>query len=383
MADTSAKPMNGGDGLHSYTHNSTYQVYISTWIQFFFFFFWTDFVTFNLRWGVNLANSMISEAIAELFDVNQFKITSSNHSFSVADLGCSVGPNTFIAVSNIVESIKLKCQSHGVPSEAIEFQAFFNDHNSNDFNTLFKSLPHDRQYFAAGVPGSFHGRLFPDASLHFINSFYALQWLSEVPKEVVDKQSPAWNKGRIYYTNAPTQVMEAYSAQYGTDMKSFFNARAQELVCGGLMALLIPCPAVGILPSHSPIIALADLIGATLLDMAKIGLVSEDKVDSFNFPKYNPTQQELEELIEENGCFRIVKMEALVRDPKMKEAASDIKMFVPHIRAAWEGLIKDNFGSEIIDELFHRFTNKLLETFTLDHTSFEKIAELFVLLQRN
>nr|POE51928.1 putative s-adenosylmethionine-dependent methyltransferase at5g38100 [Quercus suber] len=30
---------------------------------------------------------------------------------------------------------------------------------SNDFNTLFKSLPPNRQYFAVGVPGSFHGIL--------------------------------------------------------------------------------------------------------------------------------------------------------------------------------------------------------------------------------
>ncbi|KAK7849230.1 putative s-adenosylmethionine-dependent methyltransferase [Quercus suber] len=55
---------------------------------------------------------------------------------------------------------------------------FFNDQFSNDFNTLFISLPPNRQYFAAGVPGSFYGRLFPKASLHFIHSSYALQWLS-------------------------------------------------------------------------------------------------------------------------------------------------------------------------------------------------------------
>lgn len=49
--------------------------------------------------------------------------------------------------------------------------------------------------------------------------------------------------------------------------------------------------------------------------MAVKGLVSEDKVDSFNFPKYGPTPQELKDLIEKNGCFSIEKMERLVRMP--------------------------------------------------------------------
>ncbi|KAL0409410.1 UNVERIFIED_CONTAM: Farnesoic acid carboxyl-O-methyltransferase, partial [Sesamum radiatum] len=47
---------------------------------------------------------------------------------------------------------------------------FFNDKVGNDFNTLFSSLPSERLYYATGVPGSFHGRLLPKASLHFAYS---------------------------------------------------------------------------------------------------------------------------------------------------------------------------------------------------------------------
>ncbi|KAK7836598.1 farnesoic acid carboxyl-o-methyltransferase [Quercus suber] len=66
---------------------------------------------------------------------------------------------TFISVQNIIEAIELKYRSKGVNTEIPKFIVFFNDQVSNDFNTLFKSLPPNRQYFAVGVPGSFHGIL--------------------------------------------------------------------------------------------------------------------------------------------------------------------------------------------------------------------------------
>ncbi|KAK6290147.1 hypothetical protein POUND7_001688, partial [Theobroma cacao] len=86
----------------------------------------------------------------------------------------------------------------------------FNDIVSNDFNTLFKSLPSDRQYFVAGVPRRFQGRLFFKAFLRFVHSSYALLWLLNAPKELMDKNS-----------------------------HHFLAARAEELVDGGLMALVL------------------------------------------------------------------------------------------------------------------------------------------------
>ncbi|PQQ15531.1 putative S-adenosylmethionine-dependent methyltransferase [Prunus yedoensis var. nudiflora] len=178
-----AYPMTGGDGPNSYAKNSTLQ-----------------------RGAGDAAKELLNEAIAEKLDID---ILSSSNTFHIADLGCSVGPNTFFAVENIIEAVKFKFQSQGLNSQIPEFQVFFNDHTQNDFNMLFRSLPQNRQYYAAGVPGSFYGRLFPNASIHFFHSSYALQWLSRVPKEVVDKNSPAWNKGRIHYSNSTDEVVRA------------------------------------------------------------------------------------------------------------------------------------------------------------------------------
>ncbi|KAJ4844278.1 hypothetical protein Tsubulata_009828 [Turnera subulata] len=125
------------------------------------------------------------------------------------NFGCSVGPNTFFAVANIIEALERTHHSQLPNAPPLDFQVFFNDVTDNDF----KTLPSSRKYFAAGVPGSFYGRLFPKSFLHFAHSSSALQWLSKIPKEIVDPNSPSWNKGNIYWSGANKEVLIAYSNQ--------------------------------------------------------------------------------------------------------------------------------------------------------------------------
>lgn len=106
-------------------------------------------------------------------------------SVRIADLGCATGYNTLATIDMVVESLRHRyIQECGLEPE---FEAFFSDLPSNDFNSLFRSLPaamlsdgKTRRYFAAGVPGSFYGRLFPKRKLHVVVSLSALQWLSKV-----------------------------------------------------------------------------------------------------------------------------------------------------------------------------------------------------------
>ena len=73
----------------------------------------------------------------------------------------------------------------------------------------------------------------------FIRSSFALNWLLKGRKEVMDEGSPAWNKGRIFYTNAPKEVVDEYATKFAMDMESFFFLE-HELVIGGLLAVIIP-----------------------------------------------------------------------------------------------------------------------------------------------
>ncbi|KAL8549565.1 hypothetical protein ACS0TY_008413 [Phlomoides rotata] len=100
-----------------------------------------------------------------------------------------------------------------------------------------------------------------------------------------------------------------------------------------------------------------DLIGSCLKDMANKGIVSEEKVDTFNFPLYFTIPQELKEIIERSHSFSIERMEIL-NNPGKRTLAS-AKARATYLRATFEGLLINHFGSEAIDELFDRYTKKL------------------------
>ncbi|XP_020547784.1 probable S-adenosylmethionine-dependent methyltransferase At5g38100 [Sesamum indicum] len=107
--------------------------------------------------------------------------------------------------TTLFQPCKAIYQKHAASSGLItpkvpKFFVVFNDVITNDFNTLFSSLPPHRNYNAVGVPGDFHARLLPESSFLFAYSSWALQWLTQVPKVVGESGSPAWNKGEILYT---------------------------------------------------------------------------------------------------------------------------------------------------------------------------------------
>ena len=124
--------MIGGEGPNSYREHSKYQGAL-----------------------VIAAKEKINEAISTKLDIDF-----TSNLVNIADFGCSSGPNTFTAVQTLIDAVENKYKKES-NIEGIEFQVFFNDSSNNDFNTLFKTLPPARLYFASGVPGSFFGRVLP------------------------------------------------------------------------------------------------------------------------------------------------------------------------------------------------------------------------------
>ncbi|KAL6175648.1 hypothetical protein ACLB2K_052287 [Fragaria x ananassa] len=326
-----AHPMKGGDGPNSYMKNSILQ-----------------------RGSVDAAKELLNKAIAEKLDIEIFL---PSKSFHIADLGCSTGPNTFLAVENILEAVESKYQSLGLKSQIPEFLVFFNDHISNDFNMLFQSLPQNRRYHAAGVPGSFYKRVFPNASINFAYSSTAIQWLSRVPTVIEDSTSPAWNKECVHYSNATDEVIKAYETQYSDDMESFLQARAQEIVYGGLIVLTFPGRHSDTPHSDATPNVVLQLLGSSLMDLVRKGVVREEKVDSFNIPVYSMSPKELSDVVERNGCFSI-EMVADLLVSQVEDTSSMPKLIASHIRAGMEGLLKQHFGEEILDELFDLYQKK-------------------------
>ncbi|KAK6134256.1 hypothetical protein DH2020_031992 [Rehmannia glutinosa] len=274
-----------------------------------------------------------------------------------------------------------QAKTENILAQNPEFHVFFNDVVTNDFNTLFASLPRDRLYRAAAVPGDFHGRLLPESSLHFGYSSWSLQWLTEVPRAVADRDSPAWNRGRVYCTRERKDVCDAYLNQFGDEVASFLEARAVEMVSGGLMAIVVPGePEFWNPETEFTIPSEINLFGSCLMDMAKKGRFSESKVDSFNFPFYLPTPQQLKVILERSQSFSIERMEVLNNPGKYTLPSVDARAVV--YRAVLGRLLTDHFGSEIMDELFELYTKKIAASPIFQNPDNDKTTTILVVLKR-
>jgi jasmonate O-methyltransferase len=320
-----------------------------------------------------IVEPMLEEAILSM------KLTVEGKTFCIADLGCSSGPNAPFAAENITKTLKAKYVAAGITVP--QCQVFFNDLPASDFNSLFRILPSfsvntdlqneggavDRSYFVAGVPGSFYGRLFPDETLHFVHSLYGLHWLSQIPAEILEKKSVTWNKGKIFCEGSRA-VGEAYFRQYQRDFNAFLTARAEELVRGGRMFLVLT-GRTSRNPSDQGFVAFAwESLGSSLNDLVLQGLIEEEKVDSFNLPLYSPCPEEVRSEVTREGSFEIIGMELLRksetfteeemkamtgRSASLKDAYG--RKLAKQFRAVTENLIKHHFGEEIMDTLFERF----------------------------
>ncbi|KAL1566452.1 gibberellin A4 carboxyl methyltransferase [Salvia divinorum] len=335
-----------GDGPFSYAKNSEFQ-----------------------KDSANLVKAMIHEAIIEKLDGDM------SSPVSLVDLGCSVGPNTFLAATNMIEALETKT------SIGLEYEVFFNDHAANDFNKLFASLPPppQRKYHAAAVPGSFHRRLFSRGRITLAYSFFTLHYLSKVPEEISDIKSPAWNDGRIHYTNAGASphVAKGYLEQFKRDMRAFLSARGEEIVKGGLMFLIIPGIADGRNHSQSSYAVIFSLLESSVLELANEGVIGKGEVDGFNLAFYFPRMGEAGEVIEEDGCFSVERAEMI--NPRSNLSARAI---VGHLRAGMEGSFKEHFGESVMEKVFGRALDKADEFSDQLEASLRDSPQLFYVLKR-
>ncbi|KAK3418760.1 hypothetical protein EUGRSUZ_H03325, partial [Eucalyptus grandis] len=313
-------------------------------------------------------------------------------SLTIADLGCSCGPNTLFAVSEIISIMIDLCNAkkHKLP----EFQVFLNDLPGNDFNTLFSSfLPR-----------------FQEKLSEEMNSKYgALHWMSQVPRGLEE------NKGNISMSrSSPPSVLRAYYEQFQRDFSTFLECRGQELVMGGRMVLTLLGQRSDD-PSSEEYRQFWELLAIDLNEMVTevskfkrskeylnsrghfsielvfliacsknfiilpltLGLLEEEKLDSFNVPYYPPSPKEVRREVEKQGSFSIDCLEVFEVNRDVFETDCDPNVVLEEaadkmvgcLRAIAEPLLVYHFSEEIINEVFKRFRAKLG-----DRLSMEKIA---------
>lgn len=106
------------------------------------------------------------------------------------------------------------------------------------------------------------------------------------------------------------------------------------------------------------------------------GIVSHEKIDSFNLPIYSQSPEEVKRIIHKNGCFEILKLEEQPRQIRSLVTPEEC-------RAGFESIIRKHFGDQIIEQLFERYSKKIAgrPPFSADDRT---IAHgLFLLLKRN
>ncbi|XP_006398896.2 salicylate/benzoate carboxyl methyltransferase isoform X2 [Eutrema salsugineum] len=325
--------MNGGDGDNSYSTNSLLQ-----------------------RRVLAKAKPVLVKNTKELMIDLNFP-----NYIKVADLGCSSGQNTFLAMSEIINIINVFCQKWN--QNPPEIDCCFNDLPNNDFNTTFKSihlfkeknLTSFESYFVSGVPGSFYSRLFPRKSLHFVHSSYGLHWLSKVPKGLEK------NKTSVYITNSsPISTYKAYSNQFQRDFTTFLKLRSEEMISNGRMVLTFIGRNNMDNPLHRDCCHFWTLLSKSLRDLVIEGLVSASKVDSFYMPFYDPSEKEVKEIIGKEGSFEIKDLETHEYDighcnqDEAKRSKSG-QNEANYIRAVCEPLLVAHFGDATIYTLFNKF----------------------------
>ncbi|CAJ2675628.1 unnamed protein product [Trifolium pratense] len=249
---------------------------------------------------ISLTKQAIEKAIMEIICSKSWPILK----MGIADLGCSSGPNALRVILEIVEAINATSNMLDRPTPK-ELMLYLNDLFTNDFNNTFASLPSfhqkirqekknnqtknnntryfDSTCFVAAVPGTFYGRLFPSESIHFLHSSSSLHWLSRVPSGLEDESKRGLNKGKLYIShNTPNCVLEAYSQQFQNDFSYFLEESTDPTSVNGFYQW--------------------ELLAQTLMTM---GIVKEEKVDSFNAPYYACCYGELKMVIEKEGSFMV------------------------------------------------------------------------------
>ncbi|CAH8386298.1 unnamed protein product [Eruca vesicaria subsp. sativa] len=318
----------------------------------------------------------MSEAISTKLNLNLI-----SDRFNVADFGCASGPNTFVAVQNIINAVEDKYhkETGQNPAENITFQVVFNDFTNNDFNTLFQTLPARRKYYSAGVPGSFFRRVLPKHSFHIGVINYAFHFTSQVPKGVTDRDSPLWNKD-MHCTGFNEMVKKAYLDQYSADIKNLLDARAEELLPGGLMLVFGSGLRDGVKMSETAKGMVLDFIGASLNDLAQQGVIEQDKVDSFSTPLYIAEEGELRQIIKENGKFTIEAFEDIIHP--YGEFPLDPKVLAVSTKASFGAFLSAHFGVDMMRKVFELVEVKVRQEFSRIQNA-KPGMQYFIVLRKN
>ncbi|VAH82521.1 unnamed protein product [Triticum turgidum subsp. durum] len=174
-----------------------------------------------------------------------------------------------------------------------------------------------------------------------------MHWLSKAPEDLTRNLIPAYDIDEHSRSERLPIVLEAYAKQYRKDFTLFLELRAKELVSGGRMIVsLVGRRSDAMTTKFSYIL---EIVAQILCVMVSEGVIGKEKFDSFYGLLYEPSSEELREIIQEGASFSIREMRA--HDPRtdMNNALSTPGRFAGFLRALFEPVLVQHFG-DAMDE---------------------------------
>ncbi|CAH9127321.1 unnamed protein product [Cuscuta epithymum] len=260
------------------------------------------------------AKPIMEESIKKMFE----RIIPSQSCFRIADLGCSSGVHALIAASNIMDTIGMAAK------EAMKIS-----------NTNINEKPP------------------------------AFQAPKDIKGEI---QLPINERSNVYLTS---KAPPSYKDQFKKDLQLFLRSRSDEIVPGGAMLLTL----IGRYDTPD-FISPSSIFRQVIVDMALENIIEMSKLESLRLPAYYPPAKEILEMIEEEGSFKIESLESLRLcwdGSNLNEDGTDNDLYslvdvrkrgvflTRYIRSVFEPLLKAQLGEGLMDELFLRFQNKVVQ----------------------
>ncbi|KAL2633068.1 hypothetical protein R1flu_004547 [Riccia fluitans] len=283
---------------------------------------------------------------------------------TVVQFGSSNGQ---ISVDNVVAILqRLKEKFGRTIGQEPEYQVFFQDLPTIDFNALIKLLNasilpnqdvHPVDCYAAAVAGSMYDRLFPVSTLHFGCAMFDLNCLSRIPESVSDRHSPAYNGGQTGLHRSSVATIKAYSAQAKEDLCNFLAARADEMADYGILCLNFRCRDSDSSTSYStPHEVIGDCVWDDFIDK---GIISADMRDSFNPLHYWRSVREITEVVADfSSDFEVHK--EVVQQVHIPAGSASVAS-TPSPSLSSTAMLRAHFGKEVTNLYLQRYEQVLLE----------------------
>ncbi|KAH7437964.1 hypothetical protein KP509_05G098200 [Ceratopteris richardii] len=310
----------------------------------------------------------------------------------IADYGSSFGPTALEHATIGLRSV-IAAKSSLKLCEKIEIQWMFCDLPGNDFNALFRSFrPEGPQLqhivkvitegvegygvkaFAAAVPGSFYSRVLQENSLHFATCTFSLHWLSQVPEDLLDKNSKSWNGGHIWIDSNRPEVLAAYVRQFQQDAKRFLQCRLEEMVEGGILFIAALSRKLSQTSPETDMefkMFWEDVLQCCWKEMVDEGIIGEQEMDMFNYPFFNLHPSELQTVMDDlENALEVLTLELLedclvlpvdVHKNLMSNVEAFAEMNTKRMAALTKPLLRDYLGESRTEDFFRRFHRKTID----------------------